>query len=203
MVSRLENQALESNNGSLSLLNNGLSISTAESPVVGCHLARPMAKRKNLKGIPHNFTKSFFGTERYYSRGYMGDWLSNAARRLNLKEATLDIMTATFSPAGLNLHPLNLHARDLKSIIEKELIRNGFEPGFILEAQIKFQFLESTVYKRTINCFPYMIDKEGKRYDTDVISEDVFEIHFDPFDELNLSPAKQFTFFNRIKKLFR
>jgi hypothetical protein len=148
-----------------------------------------MPKRKNLKGIPHNFTKSFFGTERYYSRGYMGDWLSNAAKHLNLKEATLDIMTATFSPSELNLRPLNLHAADLKSIISKELVRNGFDSDFILEAKIKFHFLEETTYKRTILCFPYMIDKEGRRYESDRIIEDVFEIEFDPFDEKNIYPT--------------
>ena len=121
----------------------------------------------------------------------MGDWLSNAARRLNLQEATLDVMTATFSPAELNLHPLNLNARDLKSIIEKELIGNGFEPDFISEAKIEFRFLEPTVSKRTIYCFPYMIDREGRRYDSDRIAEDVYEIHFDPFDDSNIYPNRR------------
>jgi len=148
-----------------------------------------MPKRKNLNGIPHNFTRSFFGTERYYSRGYMGDWLSNAATRLNLKEALLDVMTATFIPQELNLYPLNINAKELKPIIEKELLGNGFASDFISEAKIKFQFLAPTSNKRTINCFPYMVDKEGKRYESDKIVEDVYEIHFDPFDELNLYPT--------------
>jgi len=148
-----------------------------------------MPKRKNLRGIPHNFTKSFFGTERYYSRGYMGDWLSNAATRLNLKDATLDVMTATFTPKELNLYPLNLNAKDLKSLIEKELHGNGFPMSFITEAKINFQFLDSTRNKKTIYCFPYIIDSEGRRYETDKIIEEVFEIHFDPFDESNLYPG--------------
>jgi hypothetical protein len=149
-----------------------------------------MPKRKNLKGLPHNFTKSFFGTERYYSRGYMGDWLSNAAMRLNLNTATLDVLSATFTPEELNLHPLTLNAKELKSIIEKELLSNGFANDFISEAKIIFQFSDQILNKRTIFCFPYMIDKEGKRYESDKIIEDVYIIHFDPFDEENIYPQK-------------
>ena len=57
-----------------------------------------MIKRKNLKEIPHNITKNFFGTGRYHNGGYMGDWLLNAAKHLNLAEVSLDVMNATLSP---------------------------------------------------------------------------------------------------------
>ena len=162
-----------------------------------------MPKRKNLKGIPHNFTKSFFGTERYYSKGYMGDWLSNAATRLNLSTARLDVLTGTFSPKELNLYPLNLNAKELKSILEKELLANGFANDFISEAIINFQFSQQTVNKRTIYCFPYMVDKDNRRYEADKIIEDVYRIHFDPFDELNIHPTKHLGFWQKLKRFFK
>ena len=49
----------------------------------------------------------------------MGDWLLKAAGRLNLKEASLNVMDATFYPKELNLHPLTVNAKTLKTIIDK------------------------------------------------------------------------------------
>jgi hypothetical protein len=163
-----------------------------------------MPKRKNLNGIPHNVTKSFFGTERYYSCGYMGDWLLNAARRLNLTKASLNILSATFSPMQLNIYPLIINAKTLKSIIDKELSANGFEPDFIQEAGIDFQFPDPRLYRTTIYCFPYLIDKEGRRYETGRILEEGLEPDFDPFDELNIHPVKnKVNVTNKIKNLFK
>ena len=112
--------------------------------------------------MPHNIIQSFFGTERYYSQGYMGDWLLNAARRLNLRNASLNVLTATFTPQELNIRPLTLNAADLKEIIHKELRGNGFATDFIKEAHIDFEFPDPMLHRTTIYCFPYLIDKEGK-----------------------------------------
>jgi len=145
-----------------------------------------MSKRKNLRGIPHNITRSFFGTERYYNCGYMGDWLLNAAKRLHLKKASLNVLQASFSPTQLNIRPLILNAQNLKLIIDKELSANGFELDFITEAVIDFQFPDPKIYKTTFYCFPYLIDKEGKRYESGQLIEKGLEVEFDPFDELNI-----------------
>jgi hypothetical protein len=152
-----------------------------------------MPNRKNLKGIPHNITKSFFGTERYYHRGYMGDWLLNAARQLHLEEASLDVLQATFSPKQLNLRPLTLNAQDLKGIIYKELAANGFDQDFITEVGIGFQFPDPEVNRHRFYCLPYFIDKDGKRYESGRIMEEGLEQEFDPFDESNLYPTKRKT----------
>jgi len=143
-----------------------------------------MQKRKNLNGIPHNLTKSFFGTERYYGSGYMGDWLLNAARKLQLREASLDVLTGIFHPESLNLRPLTLHAKTLRDILEKELSANGFTNDFITQAVINFQFPDSSLYKTTIYCFPLLIDKDGKRYETNRIIESAWEPPFDPFRKI-------------------
>jgi hypothetical protein len=161
-----------------------------------------MPRRKNLNGIPHNITKSFFGTERYWSCGYMGDWLLKAARRLNLKEASLNVMDGTFYPKQLNLHPLTANAKTLKTIIDKELLGNGFDKDFFVEAKIDFQFPDPNIYRTTIYCFPYLVDKEGKIYKTKRIIEKGLEEDFDPFDELNVFPNRKSNFIDKLKQMF-
>ncbi|AZI26446.1 hypothetical protein EA772_14280 [Pedobacter sp. G11] len=146
-----------------------------------------MPKRKNLKGIPHNITKSFFGTERYYKGGYMGDWLLNAAKHLHLAEVSLDVMKAIFSPEKLNIRPLILNAVELKEIIYKELTANGFHKDFIKEAVIDFQFPDPKINNTRFYCFPYLIDTDGNRYESGRIMEEGLEAEFDPFEESNIN----------------
>lgn len=150
-----------------------------------------MAKRRNLNGLPHNLTRSLFGTERYYSCGYMADWILNAARRLNLSEAMIDILNVEITPVELNLHPLLINIKDLKSIIEKELSANGFSNDFIIEAKIRIEFLNPDIYNRTIYCYPHLIDKNGYKYEPGRIIEDVYEGKFDPFDPVNIYPKRE------------
>lgn len=163
-----------------------------------------MPKQRKLNGIPHNITQSFFGTERYYKCGYMGDWLLNAAGRLGLSQASLNVLTATFSPEELNLYPLTFHAKTLKEIIDKELLANGFDTGFIIEAHINFEFPDPKICRTTIYCFPYLIDKEGRRYEAGRIIGEGLEPDFDPFAELNHKrPDKKTILLNKLKNLFK
>jgi hypothetical protein len=147
-----------------------------------------MSKRKNLNGVPHNIIRSFFGTERYYNKGYMADWLLNAARSVQIDHAGLDILTSAFTPDKLNIYPLVLHAKTLKAIISKELHRNGFTDDFITGARIDFVFPDADRYKKTIYAYGYLIDKEGRQYTSGKIIETAFEASFDPFDQRNIYP---------------
>lgn len=161
-----------------------------------------MAKRKNLNGLPHNFTQSFFGTERYYGRGYMADWLLNAARTLNLENASLAVLTAQFTPNELSISPLIFHAKSLKKIIAKELLAQGFPIDFISEAKIDFKFPNHKLYRSTIYCFPFMIDKDGRRYESKRIIAEAFEPTFNPFDHQSIYPEKKKTIFDKIRGFF-
>jgi hypothetical protein len=151
-----------------------------------------MPKRKKIKGIPHNLTKSFFGTERYYKCGYMADWLLNAARKLQLTEATIDILNQTIYPTELNLYPLTVNLKDLAHIIDKELKANGFPLDFISEAKIRVEFPNANTLNKTIYCFPTLTDKEGHKYEPGRIIEDAHEEKFDPFDPINMYTEKTF-----------
>ncbi|WP_345054709.1 hypothetical protein [Hymenobacter glaciei] len=115
----------------------------------------------------------------------MGDWLLHAARKLNLTNASLNVLEATFEPAELNLYPLVFHAKSLKAIIDKELLANGFDTEFITEAHISFQFLNPKIYWVGIYCFPSLIDKTGRRYEPGRIIAEGLEPYFDPFDNQN------------------
>ena len=162
-----------------------------------------MPKRKNLNGIPHNITKSYFGTERYYNGGYMGDWLLNAAKRLHLTKASLDVLQVSFSPTQLNIYPLTLNAKDFKGIIDNEFLGNGFDTNFIKEAVINFEFPDPKIYRTTFYCFPYLVDIDGKRYESGRIIAEGLEREFDPFLDLNIYPTiKQNRLLNKLKKLF-
>ena len=103
------------------------------------------------------------------------------------------MLTVSFTPTELNIHPLTLNAKDLKAIIEKELSANGFDTAFIKEAVIDFQFPGPKVYGTTFYCFPYLVDKDGKRYEAGRIIEEGLEPEFDPFDEVNIHPTKKAT----------
>lgn len=162
-----------------------------------------MPKRRNLNGLPHNITQSFFGTERYYSCGYMADWLLNAARKLNLDKASLDVLTATFEPAELNIRPLTFNAWSLKEIIAKELLANGFEAYFIVEARIDFQFLNPNIFRNGIYCFPYLIDKEGRRYESKRIIAESYEPDFDAFAESDIDSEAEDSLLDKLKSLFK
>ena len=133
----------------------------------------------------------------------MGDWLLNAAKRLHLTKASLDVLQVSFSPTQLNIHPLIVNARDLKAIIDKELAANDFDSNFIKEAVIDFQFPDPRIYRTTFYCFPYLVDTDGKRYEPGRIVEEGLEPEFDPFDELNIHPTnKKKGFLDKFKNLF-
>lgn len=131
----------------------------------------------------------------------MADWLVNAASKLQLPEATIDVLNQTIHPTELNLYPLIVNLKDLPIIIDKELKANGFPPDFIIEAKIRVQFLNPNTHGKTIYCFPTLTDKDGHKYAPGRIIEDAYEDNFDPFDSVNIYPDKP-SFFDRIKSIF-
>lgn len=161
-----------------------------------------MPKLKNLNGLPHNLIKSFFGTERYYICGYMADWLFNAAEKLQLKEATIDVLKQNIYPPELNLHPLIVNLKDLHSIIDKELKANGFPPDFIAVASFRVEFLYPTLQSKILHCFPTFKDKEGHTFGPERIIEEAYERPFDPFDHKLSYPYKP-SFFDKLKSIFK
>jgi hypothetical protein len=155
-----------------------------------------MPKRRNLNGLPHNLTKSYFGTLRYDGGGYMADWLLKSAQPLNVREVTLDILTASIEPKQVEKPPLLYHLSELQKILRNELHKNGFQEDFIVEAKIRVEIPNSNIYSRTLYCYPILIDKEGRKYETRRIIETAYET-FDPYKLASLS------IWERLKRLFQ
>jgi hypothetical protein len=158
-----------------------------------------VSKRRNINGLPHNLTKSYFGTLRYYGKGYMADWLLNAAMHLHVNSVTLDIINSAIDPEEMEKLPLMYHLKELKTIIEKELSQNGFDNDFIVNAKIKVEVPDNTVYGRTLYCYPELIDKEGRRYASGRIIETAYEEKFDPFEQRSFARS----FLAKIKRIFK
>lgn len=138
-----------------------------------------MSKRKILNGLPHDLTKSFFGTDKYCFCGYMSDWILNAAKRIDVTKITIDILNESFIPKELNFHPLTYELKFLKAIIEKKLLQNGFDKDFIIEAKIDIIL---TIDSKKLICTPLLIDKDGKQYEAGQIIEYAYENDFNPFE---------------------
>jgi hypothetical protein len=156
-------------------------------------------KRKNINGLPHNLTKSYFGTLRYYGNGYMADWLLNAAINLRVNSVTLDIINSTIDPEEMEKLPLMYHLKELKTIIEKELSQNGFDNDFIVSAKIKVEIPDNNIYSRSLYCYPELIDKDGRRYASGRIIERAYERKFDPFEHRSLAKS----LLAKIKRIFK
>lgn len=135
----------------------------------------------------------------------MADWLLNAARRLDLKNASLNLLTGTFTPNELNIRPLVINAKELIHIVQKETSSNGFDIDFIKEAVIDFEFPSLQSYPRAIYCFPYIVDANGKRYNAKRIIEEATELEFDAFDMQNIHPQtdRQISILEKFRNFFR
>jgi len=125
-----------------------------------------MPKRRNLNGLPNNLVRSYFSTINYYKCGHIADWLVNAARILELTEATIDILNETIKPDELNkLLPLKSYLYYLRYLIKEDLKKNEFPSDFITEAIIKVEFLNQATNPHSIYCYPSLTDKEGHKYE--------------------------------------
>jgi len=128
----------------------------------------------------------------------MADWLLNAAKSLQVKTVTLDILNAGIDPGEMEKLPLRDHLPDLKIIIQKELKQNGFDENFIVEAKIKVTIPDINIYAKTLYCYPKLMDQDGREYTAGRIIETASE-EFDPFLWNTISKS----FWARLKKVFK
>lgn len=157
-----------------------------------------MPKRRDLNGLPHDLTKSFFSTLRY-DNGYMADWILNGARSLQLNTITLDLLNTVIDPSEMEKPPLLYHLADLKNMLEKNLMQNGFPSGFIIYARIKVEIPRKDMYARTLYCYPEIRDKDGRVYKCRRIIEQAYEMKHNPYDRVPFFPS----LLRKIKRLFK
>jgi len=111
-----------------------------------------------------------------FSEGmYMADWLIKVANYNKIQKGVLDVFAECIFPEELNLGVFIPHIKDLKEIILKELERNDFSDDFIVKAVIELEFQIQFGQTRAINCYPFMVDKEGRKYEGGRIVEYAYQ----------------------------
>jgi len=130
-------------------------------------------KTKILNGLSYNLAQSFFSTLCYYDKGYMSDWIVNAANDYGIKKVEIDIINNHVLPEKLNIRPLIVHLENLRQIIYKTLASNKIDKEFIIEAK----FIISINEKRELICENYVRGENKKIYK----SKDYLENSFNNF----------------------
>ena len=98
-----------------------------------------MPKINRLKGLPNTITQQFFSTTFYYSKGYMADWVFNAASEKNVSELTINFWNNTITPNELEIKPILNHLPRLKETVHKTLKSQNFESNFITSGFMKIK----------------------------------------------------------------
>jgi hypothetical protein len=119
-------------------------------------------KKRTLNGLPNSLEQRYFSTLFYYSKGYMADWIWNAADRLGVSEIEIDILNDAVTPRELEMHPIVAQLKDLRETIRKTLLSNQFPEDYITEARFAITIPEKG--SRWFTCIPTIKDKDGKKY---------------------------------------
>jgi len=138
-----------------------------------------MAKPRLLNGLPHNLLHSFFSTLRYWEKGYMSDWIVNAALEIKTNRITIDILNKHIEPKEIEIKPIMYHLSDLDGIIRKVTNHAGFNENYIKQAIFEIEILEN----RYIKCIAIVIGENGKIFK----SKEYFEKSFEEFKAVNLN----------------
>jgi hypothetical protein len=131
-----------------------------------------LEKRKILNGLPNSLTQSYFSTIFYYEKGYMVDWIWNAAIENNITELTIDILNETVEPKVIQIKPIIVHLPTLKETIEKTLKNENFELNFIKDGKLYIKIFEK---ENRLRCVAILTDQENKKY----IGNEYFEHPYD------------------------
>jgi hypothetical protein len=155
-----------------------------------------MTKTKFLNGLSYSLAHSYFSTINYYSKGYMSDWIVNAATNLGIDRVQIDILNKEIHPNELMIRPLLVNLDYLKYIIVKTLESNQLSNTFIKEAKFDIKITSD----RQIICSSYTMGENGRIYK----SKDYLEQSFEKFTAINPSTRDNLkdrvgSFFGRLR----
>lgn len=138
-----------------------------------------MAKRKLLNGLPNDLSDSFFSTLNYASKGYMSDWIINAAIELKVENIQIDILNKQFLPKELEIEPIIRHINGLNDIIKRRTKYAGFEDSFIIQAVFEIEILND----RQLKCKTVLTGENGEVFN----SKDYVGKSYDEFKVFNFT----------------
>jgi len=151
-----------------------------------------MAKTKFLNSLIFNLAHSYFSTLNYWDKGYLCDWLVNAANELEVDNVKIDILQKRIFPKEMEIKPLIYHLDSLIGVIDKTLKSNELTEIFIKEA-----IFEITVNDRKfISCGGYAQGENERIYCSKPYTEESFET----FKVFNLTQSDKTE--NLFRKLF-
>jgi hypothetical protein len=137
--------------------------------------------KKNLNGLPNNLIQQYFSTLFYYDKGYIADWIWNAAKEKNVSVIQIDIINQTVAPKDLQIQPLTAPLIYLQQTIKKELINNGFSENFIDKANIEIYISPESRNQKTFSVLTVLEDKDGKIYKSKPYTEMAYNTDFQVF----------------------
>jgi hypothetical protein len=145
-----------------------------------------MPSTKLLRGLPVSLIESYMSTLCYYNKGYMADWLYNGMIELEINEVIIDVLNETIFPNEISIIPLKLNIPRLNSIIQRTLLSNGFDDGYIKSAKLLIKMHES--FNKHLLCRAEIIDINNKSYASKEMLEKVYEEPFSIKDKASYIP---------------
>lgn len=135
-----------------------------------------MPRTKLLCGLPRSLIDSYMSTLCYYKKVYMADWLYNGMIELAIDDVIIDVLDETIFPNEMSIIPLKLNISRLKGIIQRTLLSNGFDAGYIKSAKLYIKN-NKTMFKYLL-CRAEVIDINDKIYLSKEILEKAYEESF-------------------------
>ncbi|AIZ63550.1 hypothetical protein PK28_07335 [Hymenobacter sp. DG25B] len=128
----------------------------------------------------------------------MADLLYHTARKHNISEITLNVLTGQIEPVALQTAPFESNLIRIKTLLDTRLQDLGFNSGFIKE--VKFR-IEVPANKLLLFCWPSMQDLIGRSYETKRMAINVYATHM---NEVYPKPElPHFSLWKAIKYLFQ
>lgn len=143
-----------------------------------------MAKPRLINGLPHDLVQSFFSTLRYWEKGYMSDWIVNAAIGLKINKIKIDIINKTINPSEIEIRPILYNINELEKIIDKAVLHAGLTRDFIKQADFEIDIFDN----RWLKCKTTVIAENGKIFQT----KDYVEQSYENFKAINLTGFDRF-----------
>jgi hypothetical protein len=140
-----------------------------------------MGKKRNLNGLPNSLEQSYFSTLFYWHKGYMADWIWNAANEKEVTDIEIDILNKKVKPTDLEIEPIIAQLFRLQETIEKTLKSNGFSPDFITEAKFNIYISQKYKAQKLFSCQAIVTDRDGKNYEGKTFTEKAYESSFRVF----------------------
>jgi hypothetical protein len=135
-----------------------------------------MGKRRNLNGLPNSLVESYLSTLMYFDNGYMACWIWKRASELEITEIEIDIINGTTKPPKFKSKPIVAYLGQLRGIISKTLLSNGFDPSFIDSAKFKVWITKQDAVLRQVSCQGIVEDIDGRIYEGKVYKETAYPI---------------------------